>query len=125
MDEVSTYLQHPSLGPVIAGTPASPSIGLDYFQIYNTSEADILLTDSNGNSIGFQDSMVTNTLPDGIPIIPITSRYEPPIGYYVPEDRYTIQLSSFTDSVSRFSAFSDSWYLVFNATKLNRIKPIK
>jgi probable HAF family extracellular repeat protein len=108
MDEVSTYLQHPTLSPILAETPTSPLIGESYLQIYNTSGADILLTDSNGNSIGIQDSVVINTLPDGIPIIPITSRYEPPIGYYVPEDRYTIQLSSFTDSVSRFSSFSDS-----------------
>ena len=113
MDEVSTYLQHPSLSPMLEKTPASTLIGQSYLQIYNTSEADILLTDLNGNSIGIQDSMVINTLPDGIPIIPITSRYQPPIGYYVPEDRYTIQLSSFTDSISRFSSFSDSTVFSF------------
>ncbi len=113
MDPVSTYLQHPTLSPFEPNSFMLSGSTQDYFQIYNTIEANIILTDSSGNSIGIQDSIIINTLPDGIPIIPITSLYQPPIGYYVLNGRYTAQITSFTDSISHLSIYSDSLIINF------------
>lgn len=109
-DPVSTYLVPPILrfNPGPSMEVITSSVGQDHIQIYNTIEASILITDQSGNTIGFGDSVAFNNLPDGIPIIPITSKYNPPIGYYVPAGEYSVGMDQFTDSSTYFSVFSDS-----------------
>jgi len=111
MDPVSNYLVSPTLSGATSELIPAES-GQDHIQIYNTTEASILITDQGGNAIGFEDSVTFNDLPDGVSIIPITSRYNPPIGYYVPAGEYSVSMEKFTDSLTYFSVFSDS--LVFS-----------
>ena len=66
--------------------------------IYNTSNADITISSSSGNQIGFKDSVSFGNLLEGIPIIPMTTIYQAPIGYDLPADSYSIKLNNFTDS---------------------------
>ncbi len=111
MDPVSTYL----VPPTLSGTSSEliPAVsGQGHIQIYNTTEASILIADQSGNTIGYDDSVAFDNLADGIPIIPITSRYQPPIGYYVPFGQYSVDMDKFSDPLTHFSVFSDS--LVFS-----------
>jgi len=105
MEPVSAFLPHPTLGtsPVAANDPGDSLV-----RVFTTSEASIVITNSRGETIGFGDSTVTSTFAEGIPIFPPTSRYQPPIGYYIPLERYAVQLSDFTDSVVHLSILSDS-----------------
>jgi hypothetical protein len=76
--------------------------------IYNTSYADIIITSSSGNQIGFQDSTAFSNIPDGIPIIPLTTGYQPPIGYDLLLDSYSLQINNFTDTTSYAFFLADS-----------------
>ncbi len=77
-------------------------------KLYNTSKADISIISQAGGTIGFSDSLIFNTILDGVPIIPKTGNYHPPIGYYLPEGEYSIQLSKFTDTTSYVFFLTDS-----------------
>ncbi|HEX9657497.1 MAG TPA: T9SS type A sorting domain-containing protein [Bacteroidota bacterium] len=105
MDPVSGFLPHPTLG---TSPLAVYNLGDSLLRVFITSAASIVITNSTGETIGFGDSTVTSTFAEGIPILPPTSRYQPPIGYYIPMERYSIDLSDMTDSLVRLSFFSDS-----------------
>ena len=72
----------------------------DEILIYNTPNADITISSSSGTQIGFQDSVSFGNLLGGIPIIPMTTSYHPPIGYDLPADSYSIKLNNFSDSTT-------------------------
>ena len=109
---VDTFLSRPILprtvgvGAMPTPVPARPAqVPAGNLEIFAPPGAAITIADSTGGTIGFHDSTVTNTLPGGIPIIPPTSRYQPPPGYFVPAGSYRISMSSFPDTVSRVSVF--------------------
>jgi hypothetical protein len=85
-----------------------------FIEIYNTPNAFITIIDSIGNSIGFIDSTVFSDLNDGIPIIPTTGYFHPPVGYYVRDGEYSAQIYNFSDSTSYFSVYDDSHILSYN-----------
>ncbi len=66
-------------------------------EIYNTSDADINISGS-GKTIGYEDSLVVNTMEDAIPIIPLTGYSHPPIGYSLPVGNYSVEISNFKNS---------------------------
>jgi hypothetical protein len=99
-------------GPV----PALATSAGSYVQVFNTTKGSITISDSIGNTIGFHDSTTFNTFTDGIPIIPATSKFQPPIGYYIPDKKYSIQMSSYEDTVSTFSVFGDSGVFSYRRT---------
>jgi hypothetical protein len=82
--------------------------GINYMYLYNTSQAEIMISSPSGNQIGYQDSSVVLTLPNSIPIIPKSGHIHPPVGYYIPEDDYLLELNNFTDSASYVIFISDS-----------------
>ncbi|MFI5253604.1 MAG: T9SS type A sorting domain-containing protein [Bacteroidota bacterium] len=86
--------------------PARTQSTGSYVEVFNTTHASISITDSAGDTIGFHDSTAVNTFADGIPIVPATSNFQPPIGYYIPANKYSIQMSSYQDTLSEFSVFS-------------------
>ena len=108
MDPVSSYYTQPILSSSIISNVTSNSKTAGYIEIYNTSNASITLSDGIGNTIGFKDGNDFNTFPDGIPIIPITSKYHPPIGYYLPDGEFTIRMKEFSDSSAYLNVFADS-----------------
>jgi len=82
--------------------------GSSNMTIYNTSYADIIITSSNGDQIGFQDSIAFSNITNGVPMIPLTTSYQPPIGYDLPQDSYSLQINNFTDSSSYVFFLADS-----------------
>ena len=76
--------------------------------VYNTSQAEVLYTSSRGQNIGYQDSVAFSYVDDGVPIIPLIGRVHPPIGYDLPLDSYSVQLSNFTGSSSYVFLMTDS-----------------
>ena len=104
------YLYTDPILPPLPDSPAdNPSAsGLDGIIIYNTVNAGINITSSSGHSIGFQDSLQFGDIEDGIPIIPLTGGYQPPVGYYIPDDQYSIQMDNFSDSLAYTLFLTDS-----------------
>ncbi|MFO7526017.1 MAG: T9SS type A sorting domain-containing protein [Ignavibacteriaceae bacterium] len=105
-------------GPTIP--PQSPNLesssieeisnSLNGILIFNTSDADIIINSASGGQIGYQDSMEFSNLTDGISIIPLTGTFNPPIGYYLPENNYLLQLNNFSDSLSYVFFLSSSTF---------------
>jgi hypothetical protein len=111
MDPVSNYLSTPVLPKSIPPREKWFSKIFNmatHIEFFNSPNAAIVITDQDGNTIGYSDSVAFNNFDDGIPIIPITGNFHSPIGYFVPNSQYTIQIQNFTDSSTYFSAFTDS-----------------
>ena len=110
----NTYLNRPVffLDSTMAA-PSGPMLGKrqtpgSYIQLMNSTTGSVVITNPAGGSIGCHDSTVFNTFADGIPIVPATSTFQPPIGYYIPDDSYSIRMSAFQDSIVMVSAFGGS-----------------
>ena len=86
---------------------------------YNSSYADITISASNGDQIGFQDSTVFNSIDGAFPVIPATTSYQPPIGYDLPLDSYMVQMTNFEDSSSY--AFFMSEGTIYNYRRPNAV----
>src|SRR5690606_21673361 len=97
------FLNTPSFRPPelnkIAATE-SEAAGLSAVLVYNTPNAEISITSSMGEQIGYEDSIAFNNLPDAMPIIPETGYFHPPIGYDLPIDNYSIQIDNFSTTYS-------------------------
>lgn len=89
----------------------------EYLQFYNIFSSSIMIKDSKGKTIGFDDSVAFNDLEKGIPIISANGVYQPPIGYFLPEDTYHIEMNNYSDSLSFFEVFSDS--TIYNYSRKN------
>ncbi|MBX2992054.1 MAG: hypothetical protein KF749_12930 [Bacteroidetes bacterium] len=96
-DRVSTYLDPPSLGP----SRFSRISGTVFLQLYPPLNASIIITNANGNQIGYSDSVLIDAMPGAVPYIPATGSLTPPYFYHLPETSYTIMMSDFSDSVSQ------------------------
>lgn len=102
-------------------------INTDEIIIYNTPNADITISSSSGTQIGFKDSSSFGNLLGGIPIMPMTTNYQPPIGYDLPSDSYSINLSNFKDSSAYiYSLMGETIYKynrsVSNSNDLDELK---
>lgn len=119
MDPVRSYLTHPTIGSSTKRRAIPAAVTQGYLEIYNSTGASVNIINSAGDSIGFRDSLVHTTMQDAVPIIPITGGYQPPIGYYIPTNSYSVQLGDFTDSATYVSFYADSTvysYRRFDAT---------
>lgn len=106
MDPASTYLQPPQLTPTLfASGIANEHTTVGGIEIYNSSTASISISDIAGQTIGFRDGRVFGSMTGAMPIMPMTSRPHPPIGYVVPPNAYKVAMSHFTDSLLTFTTF--------------------
>ncbi len=96
--------------PVLSRSHSKSSVGNSFIKFYNSTSLSISITNSTGETIGFDnsDSSLVYTLLSAIPLIPLTGYPHPPIGYYVPEDNYSVEMGMFLDSVAYFSISRDS-----------------
>lgn len=76
-----------------------------YLELMNSTTAFITLINTAGDSIGFRDSSVFMTVQGAFPIIPATSTFQPPLGYYVPNGSYHVSMTSFSDTTSSLTVF--------------------
>ncbi|MBC8182388.1 T9SS type A sorting domain-containing protein [candidate division KSB1 bacterium] len=117
-EPVSAYLTKPVLPKNAASVKRVMTKNEEnkYINLYVTDNASVYILNNAGHAIGYADSVVTNELSDGIPIIPQTGYFHPPLGYYVPEDKYSITTSDFADSSMYFSVFTDSIVFAYGRT---------
>ncbi len=121
-DPVSTYLPHPLLpgtnGTVAAahtrssgqlsGELAAGAATPGELYVFTSPDASTAITNANGESIGFTDSIIIDAMPGAMPIVPVTGSYAPPVGYVVPNVPYTARLGNFGDSVAYCRIFGDT-----------------
>jgi hypothetical protein len=113
MDPSSNYLVPPVLprttpGRNYAAIPASVSGGTGRMTAYVSNVSSVIISDSSGNRIGFDSTGTITEIPDAYPIMPPVSKEVPPFGYDLPEGKYSVSLSGFTDTSISFSMFGDS-----------------
>ena len=77
-------------------------------EVYVSRNLDIVLSDTLGNSIGFKDSVIFNTIPNAYPILFAETYYTPPSGYHIPAGKYKVDISAINDSLVNFYFFEDS-----------------
>ncbi len=92
---VSNHLATPAMGRPPSGY--SPR-GLNNWEFYNNSDAEVVYTSSTGNRIGFADSGLIDEMQDGVAIFNRNGRPSKPIGYYIPNDTYSVTLARVRDS---------------------------
>jgi hypothetical protein len=90
---VSNYLTTPTLSKVQTATIAKTD-STGNIEFYNSPNANVLYTSSTGKRIGLTDSTVTNEIPNGIPIFKETGYRSNPIGFYIPDDSYSMVLTN-------------------------------
>jgi hypothetical protein len=83
---------------------------MDFIEIYNSSYADIMIRNSIGESIGYSnsDSTLIDSMENASPIIPEIGTQHPAIGYFLPNNMYTAQISNSVDTTLYFSVFAES-----------------
>ncbi|MCK4358310.1 MAG: T9SS type A sorting domain-containing protein, partial [Candidatus Cloacimonetes bacterium] len=122
MEPVSNYLINPilpkSLPPRDEWISENPKES-NYLEFYNTPNASIRIENQDGFTIGYSDSIAYNNFEDGVPIIPITGSFHPPIGYYILAGEYSIKTQDFSDSLAYFSVFTDSTVYSYSRSDAN------
>lgn len=103
LNPISDFFTLPQMGIALASS---------VIRFANTVGAAITITDENGNTIGYADSIAFNNLPEGHPIIPFTGSFHPPTGYYLPDGEYSIVMQDYPDTSVNFAVFTDS--VIFN-----------
>jgi hypothetical protein len=112
-----SYLYPPNLKPVGGKNVRENLNGPSRLAVYNTINAEITITSSTGEQIGFQDSIAFDYMTDAVPIIPETGYFHPPIGYDLPLDSYTLEMNNFTDSSSK--VLFDDEFTLYNYSRFN------
>ena len=99
--EVAEFLELPTFNRF--QTKSSPHFmdGISRLTIFNTPDAEVVITSASGEQIGYQDSIAFNNMSDAVHIIPLTGSFHPPIGYDLPSDNYNIVLNNYSTSSSK------------------------
>ncbi|HQU73354.1 MAG TPA: hypothetical protein PLG66_13715, partial [Calditrichia bacterium] len=104
---IDNFLQAPVLGSALPGK-RQHSFTDGYVELSATEFANTVIRNSPGQSLGWVDSSIIEEIPGAIPIIPKVGGPAAPLGYYLPGEPYTIEMSNLTDSLVYFSADFDS-----------------
>ncbi len=107
----SSYLQDANI-PL---TPGQSALRGGQMEVFNTSTASIVMVNTSDDSIivDFQDSLYINNIPLAVENVLITGYPTTPIGYYLPQDTYSVAMSDFADSSMHFAVWSDSSMIMF------------
>ncbi len=69
------------------------SSGNSKIEVYNSWTNPISINNRNDSIIyNYPDSNLINNIPSAIPLIPVTGRNHPPIGYSLPDDNYNVKM---------------------------------
>ena len=123
MDRASNYFSRPVLSAGgtshISGSLEDRSLTIGavpgFVELYNSAGASIDIRNGVGNTVGYSDSSIHNTVPGAFPFVPVTGSFHPPIGFLLPEDSYTVTMSEFPEPEILLSLFTDS--LVFSCVR--------
>lgn len=78
-----------------------------FFDIYNSSTSNIFISNNQQQSIGCNNNLVFNTIPNASPNIDINGTSSLPIGYLLPEDSYNVLMKDFSNGLVQLSLFLD------------------
>ncbi|HVO73607.1 MAG TPA: T9SS type A sorting domain-containing protein [Ignavibacteriaceae bacterium] len=100
---ISNYLNTQVMGKK---APKIQSIAaLNNIEFYNNEKSSVIYTSSAGKKIGFNNGAVTNQFENGIAIFNKNGRPSDPIGYYLPDDSYSIEMKDIKDTIAYLSCF--------------------
>ena len=116
---VSNYLNAPILGRTNDGQLKYAS-GFNNIEFYNSEKANIIYTSSNGNRIGVINGNLIDEISNGSPIYFKNGKPSDPIGYYIPDDNYSIVMSAVTDTLrdAYLSVFKDN--IIYSYERVNK-----
>jgi len=77
-------------------------------ELFNVESADILISNAATQSMGFQSGLLSSNIPDAFPMLEENGRAQPPYGYYLPEDAYTVKLSKYSTTESNLKFFNNT-----------------
>ena len=103
---ISTFLVGPTVDGPRSGAPLAASSGRVELSV--SASADAVIRNGAGQTVGVIDSLVREDIPGAVAIIPKDGGRSLPLGYYLPGDAYTIELSDLADSTVYVSADFDS-----------------
>ena len=109
---ISNYLNTPTLGKTNDNQSRYVS-GFNNFEFYNTDKANIIYTASNGNRIGIVNGNLIDEISNGIPIHIKNGVPSAPIGYYIPDDTYSVVIDNIKDSIAQISVFKTNAVYTF------------
>ncbi len=103
------YAFQPTLAKTasVAAGKSARAASTDYVEVYVTPGAGTRIENAAGEAIGFSDGLDFGTISGGHPIIPPTDAYQPPIGYFLPADAYTIWLTDLPDTLVQVDVFGE------------------
>ena len=119
-EQISKYTSNPIL-PISAPFPKMTVLAAannlkdrpEYVHVYSPEPSDALLAFADG-TIGQIGDSLFNTMNRGHHIIPVVGRATPSIGYYLPNEAWSCQLSEFEDSSSSLSFFTGTNILSYS-----------
>jgi hypothetical protein len=125
---VINYFNTPILSKIMPGTIQKTN-SISNIEFYNSPNANVVYTSSTGKRIGLTDSTVINEIGNGIPIFSKTGYPSNPIGYYIPDDSYSMVLNKVHGSTGKvyLTAFKSNVIYDYerdtaNSTQTDRFK---
>jgi len=112
-DPAINYLTNPTFTKVDPRDRFSPFILSDeVLEISTVNGATVRIQDPNGNTSGYFDSLILNEIPGSAPLVIENGSKMPPIGYSLPMNAYSVELSNFKTPESRVFFFTGNRSLV-------------
>ncbi len=90
----------------------------EHIEIYLPTTGTLALESPNGN-IGLVGDSLFDDLADGMPIIPLTGQETPPIGYYLPNDRWIIHATDLSDTSFTLTLVTDSTVMKYTDSSMS------
>ena len=110
---VKTVIDHPALKTIVKTDQSGYFSTYDdtLIELFYTADADLKLLNVYGDSIGYNDSGLFNSLGEGTPLIPFDVDSTRPFGFLLPNQEFNGTIGNSSDSVIRVSCYYDSLYV--------------
>lgn len=77
-------------------------------EIYNSEGCDFSIRDASGNITGYLAGQVYQDIPNSVAMVPGSGSSQVPIGYFLPDDNYTITMNNFSSTGLYFNLIGNS-----------------
>ena len=105
----SDFLETPEMSTRETGLPVkSRPVESGYIELATPPNANINIRNDAGETIGYQNGVVSDDLSAGIAIIPKVGTAAPPLGYYLADESYSVEMGNYPDTLSYLTLFRDS-----------------
>lgn len=79
---------------------------IGFMHTFFSNEHELTITDEYGNVTSLQDGISTTDIPGSFPVVPLVGGEHDPIGYFLADVEYDVELNYTNDSEGKFQAFS-------------------